>query len=193
MFMAAKNKKLIIYLIAAFTSILTFVFFIIVNEVMEEKKEVKTEKNIYEIAKEEAIKIGRLEPKIKEKIQEIGPDGKLIIPSITYSDIGGMGDNSNRSFWTNISNSNSFISFDLAFSSYKGEQLTDYLTDFDSDFRNIVYSEIAKRKPSDFNGSKGKKSLLDDIKEQFNSYLLKKDLDPIIFGVHYKVFAIKER
>jgi flagellar basal body-associated protein FliL len=193
MFMAAKNKKLIIYLIAAFTSILTFVFFIIVNEVMEEKKEVKTEKNIYEIAKEEAIKIGRLEPKIKEKIQEIGPDGKLIIPSITYSDIGGMGDNSNRSFWTNISNSNSFISFDLAFSSYKGEQLTDYLTDFDSDFRNIVYSEIAKRKPSDFNGSKGKKSLLDDIKEQFNSYLLKKDLDPIIFGVHYKVFAITER
>jgi flagellar basal body-associated protein FliL len=193
MFMAAKNKKLIIYLIAAFTSILTFVFFIIVNEVMEEKKEVKTEKNIYEIAKEEAIKIGRLEPKIKEKIQEIGPDGKLIIPSITYSDIGGMGDNSNRSFWTNISNSNSFISFDLAFSSYKGEQLTDYLTDFDSDFRNIVYSEIAKRKPSDFNGSKGRKSLLDDIKEQFNSYLLKKDLDPIIFGVHYKVFAIKER
>ena len=193
MFMAAKNKKLIIYLIAAFTSILTFIFFIIVNEVMEEKKEVKTEKNIYEIAKEEAIKIGRLEPKIKEKIQEIGPDGKLIIPSITYSDIGGMGDNSNRSFWTNISNSNSFISFDLAFSSYKGEQLTDYLTDFDSDFRNIVYSEIAKRKPSDFNGSKGRKSLLDDIKEQFNSYLLKKDLDPIIFGVHYKVFAIKER
>ena len=193
MFMAAKNKKLIIYLIAAFTSILTFVFFIIVNEVMEEKKEVKTEKNIYEIAKEEAIKIGRLEPKIKEKIQEIGPDGKLIIPSITYSDIGGMGDNSNRSFWTNISNSNSFISFDLAFSSYKGEQLTDYLTDYDSDFRNIVYSEIAKRKPSDFNGSKGKKSLLDDIKEQFNSYLLKKDLDPIIFGVHYKVFAITER
>ena len=191
--MAAKNKKLIIYLIAAFTSILTFVFFIIVNEVMEEKKEVKTEKNIYEIAKEEAIKIGRLEPKIKEKIQEIGPDGKLIIPSITYSDIGGMGDNSNRSFWTNISNSNSFISFDLAFSSYKGEQLTDYLTDFDSDFRNIVYSEIAKRKPSDFNGSKGRKSLLDDIKEQFNSYLLKKDLDPIIFGVHYKVFAITER
>ena len=191
--MAAKNKKLIIYLIAAFTSILTFVFFIIVNEVMEEKKEVKNEKNIYEIAKEEAIKIGRLEPKIKEKIQEIGPDGKLIIPSITYSDIGGMGDNSNRSFWTNISNSNSFISFDLAFSSYKGEQLTDYLTDFDSDFRNIVYSEIAKRKPSDFNGSKGRKSLLDDIKEQFNSYLLKKDLDPIIFGVHYKVFAIKER
>lgn len=193
MFMAAKNKKLIIYLIAVFTSILTFIFFIIVNEVMEEKKEVKTEKNIYEIAKEEAIKIGRLEPKIKEKIQEIGPDGKLIIPSITYSDIGGMGDNSNRSFWTNISNSNSFISFDLAFSSYKGEQLTDYLTDFDSDFRNIVYSEIAKRKPSDFNGSKGRKSLLDDIKEQFNSYLLKKDLDPIIFGVHYKVFAIKER
>ena len=71
--------------------------------------------------------------------------------------------------------------------------MTDYLTDYDSDFRNIVYSEIAKRKPSDFNGSKGKKSLLDDIKEQFNSYLLKKDLDQIIFGVHYKVFAITER
>ena len=193
MFMALKKKNLIIYLIAALTSILTFIFFIIGNEVIEEEKKVKNEKNIYEIAKEEAIKIGRLEPDIKEKIQEIGPDGKLIIPSISYSDIGGMGDNSNRSFKTNILNSNSFISFDLAFSSYKGENLTDYLTDYDSDFRNLVYSEIAKRKPSDFNGSKGRESLLNDIKEQFNSYLLKKELDPIIFGVHYKVFAITKR
>ena len=193
MFIALKKKNLIIYLIAALTSILTFIFFIIGNEVIEEEKKVKNEKNIYEIAKEEAIKIGRLEPDIKEKIQEIGPDGKLIIPSISYSDIGGMGDNSNRSFKTNISNSNSFISFDLAFSSYKGENLQDYLTDYDSDFRNLVYSEIAKRKPSDFTGSKGRKSLLNDIKEQFNSYLLKKELDPIIFGVHYKVFAITKR
>ena len=193
MFIALKKKNLIIYLIAALTSILTFIFFIIGNEVIEEEKKVKNEKNIYEIAKEEAIKIGRLEPDIKEKIQEIGPDGKLIIPSISYSDIGGMGDNSNRSFKTNILNSNSFISFDLAFSSYKGENLTDYLTDYDSDFRNLVYSEIAKRKPSDFNGSKGRKLLLNDIKEQFNSYLLKKELDPIIFGVHYKVFAITKR
>ena len=193
MFIALKKKNLIIYLIAVLTSILTFIFFIIGNEVIEEEKKVKNEKNIYEIAKEEAIKIGRLEPDIKEKIQEIGPDGKLIIPSISYSDIGGMGDNSNRSFKTNISNSNSFISFDLTFSSYKGENLTDYLTDYDSDFRNLVYSEIAKRKPSDFNGSKGRKLLLNDIKEQFNSYLLKKELDPIIFGVHYKVFAITKR
>jgi flagellar basal body-associated protein FliL len=193
MFMALKKKNLIIYVIAALTSVLTFIFFIIGNEVIEEVKEVKNEKTIYEIAKEEAIKIGRLEPEIKETIQEIGPDGILLIPSITYSDIGGMGDNSNKSFNTNISKSNSFISFELAFSSYKGAQLTNYLTDYDLNFRNIVYSEIAKRKPSDFNGSKGRKSLLDDIKEQFNSYLLKKDLDPIIFGVHYKVFAITER
>jgi len=193
MFMALKKKNLIIYVVATLTSVLTFVFFIIGNEVIEEVKEVKKEKNIYEIAKEEAIKIGRLEPEIKEKIQEIGPDGKVIIPSLTYSDIGGMGDNSNKSFWTNISNSNSFISFDLAFSSYEGEDLVDYLTDYDPDFRNIVYSEIAKRKFSDFEGSKGKKLLLYDIKEQFNSYLLKKELDPIFFGVHYKVLKIVER
>ena len=90
MFMALKKKNLIIYVVATLTSILTFVFFIIGNEVIEEVKEVKKEKNIYEIAKEEAIKIGRLEPEIKEKIQEIGPDGKVIIPSLTYSDIGGM-------------------------------------------------------------------------------------------------------
>ena len=79
---------------------LNFVFFIIGNEVIEEVKEVKKEKNIYEIAKEEAIKIGRLEPEIKEKIQEIGPDGKVIKPSLSYVDIGGMGNNSNKSFWS---------------------------------------------------------------------------------------------
>lgn len=63
--MALKKKNLIIYVVAALTSVLTFVFFIIGNEVIEEVKEVKKEKNIYEIAKEEAIKIGRLEPEIK--------------------------------------------------------------------------------------------------------------------------------
>ena len=61
-----------------------------------------------------------------------------------YWDIGGMGDNANKSFWTNLPNSNSFISFDLVFSSYKGEMLMDFLTDYDVDFRKIVYDEISK-------------------------------------------------
>ena len=60
-----------------------------------------------------------------------------------------MGDNANKSFWTNIPNSNSFISFDLVLSSYKGEKLTDYLTDYDVDLRKIVYDEIGKKNLSD--------------------------------------------
>ena len=42
-------------------------------------------------------------------------------------------------------------------------------------------------------GSKGKKKLLEDIKNEFNAYLAEKELDPIIFGVHFKVLAITTR
>ncbi len=186
-------KNFYVYLIALFSSVLTFVFFYFSSEVIKEEKIVKKEIDIYEVAKEEAIKLGRLEPDEKPIVQEIGPDGKVIIPSLTYVDIGGMGENSNKSFWTNVPGSNSFVSFDLAFSSYQGEMLTNYLTDYDADFRNIVFQEVNKQTVSKLEGSKGKKKLLEDIKNEFNAYLAEKELDPIIFGVHFKVFAITTR
>ncbi len=186
-------KNFYVYLIALFSSVLTFVFFYFSSAVIKEEKIVKKEIDIYEVAKEEAIKLGRLEPDEKPIVQEIGPDGKVIIPSLTYVDIGGMGENSNKSFWTNVPGSNSFVSFDLAFSSYQGEMLTNYLTDYDADFRNIVFQEVNKQTVSKLEGSKGKKKLLEDIKNEFNAYLAEKELDPIIFGVHFKVFAITTR
>ena len=186
-------KKFYIYIVALISSIITFIFFYISNEIIKEDKIVKPEKDIYKIAKKEAIKLGRLEPDEKEIVKEIGPDGKVIIPSLSYVDIGGMGDNANKSVWTNIPNSKSFISFDIVFSSYKGEKLTDYLTDYDVDIRNIIYDEISKKTLADFEGSKGKKQLLEDIKNEMNAYLVEKELDPVVFGAHYKVFAITTR
>ena len=186
------NKKLLI-LIAIISSIFTFIFFIVAKNIIVEEKIVLEETNIYEIAKQAAIKLGRLKPDEKEIIQDIGADGKVIIPSLSYADIGGMGPNSNKSFVTNISNSKSFISFDLAFSSYEGEDLATYLKDYDVDFRKVVYDQIAKRNVVEFEGSKGRKGLLEDIKNELNSYLDKKELDPIIFGAHYKVFSITKR
>ena len=186
-------KNLYVYLIAFFSSIFTFIFFYFSSEVIREEKIVEEKIDIYEVAKEEAIKLGRLEPDEKPIVQEIGADGKVIIPSLTYVDIGGLGENSNKSFWTNIPGSNSFISFDLAFSSYQGEMLTDYLTDYDADFRKIVFQEVNKQTVLQLEGSKGKKKLLEDIKNEFNAYLDEKELDPIIFGVHFKVFAITTR
>ena len=186
-------KNLYVYLIAFFSSILTFVFFYFSSEVIKEDKIVEEKIDIYEVAKEEAIKLGRMEPDEKPIVQEIGPDGKVIVPSLTYVDIGGMGDNANKSFWTNIPGSNSFISFDLALSSYQGEMLTNYLTDYDPDLRKIVYQEISKQNLSKLEGSKGKKKLLEDIKNEFNSYFAEKELDPVVFGAHFKVLAITTR
>ena len=186
-------KNLYVYIIAFFSSIFTFIFFYFSSEVIREEKIVEEKIDIYEVAKEEAIKLGRLEPDEKPIVQEIGADGKVIIPSLTYVDIGGLGENSNKSFWTNLPGSNSFISFDLAFSSYQGEKLTDYLTDYDADFRKIVFQEVNKQTVLQLEGSKGKKKLLEDIKNEFNAYLAEKELDPIIFGVHFKVLAITTR
>ena len=186
-------KKFYIYIVALISSILTFIFFYISNEIIKEEKIVKPKEDIYEIAKKEAIKLGRLEPDEKEIVKEIGPDGKVIIPSLSYVDIGGMGDNANKSVWTNIPNSKSFISFDIVFSSYKGEKLTNYLTDYDVDIRNIIYDEISKKQLADFEGSKGKKQLLENIKNELNAYLVEKELEPVVFGAHYKVFAITTR
>ena len=186
-------KNLYVYLIAFFSSVLTFVFFYFSSEAIKEEKIVEEKIDIYEVAKEEAIKLGRLEPDEKPIVQEIGPDGKVIIPSLTYVDIGGLGENSNKSFWTNIPNSKSFISFDLAFSSYKGEMLTNFLTDYDVDFRKIVYNEISKTSLTNLEGSKGKKKLLENIKNEFNAFLDEKELDPVIFDAHFKVFVITTR
>ena len=94
-------KHLYAYLIALISSALTFMFFYLSNEIIKEEKIVKKEIDIYEVAKEEAIKLGRMEPDEKPIVQEIGADGKVIIPSLSYWDIGGMGDNANKSFWTN--------------------------------------------------------------------------------------------
>ena len=163
------------------------------SQSLKKKKIVKENIDIYEIAKKEAIKLGRIEPDEKEIVQAIGADGKVIIPSLTYVDIGGLGENSNKSFWTNIQNSKSYVSFDISISSYEGEKLTNYLTDYDVDLRKIVYEEINKKSVEDFEGSQGKKKFLEDLKNEFNAFLDKKELDPIVFGIYYKVFAITTR
>ena len=191
--MITKYKKFLIYIIAFVSSILTFLFFIFTKGLFIDEKTIVEEIDIYKVAKEEAIKLGRLEPDEKKKIQEIGPDGKVIKPSLSYVDIGGMGNNSNKSFTTNISDTNFFISFDLSFASYEGEDLTDYLTDYDADFRNIVYKEINKISVEDLKVSKGKKLLLDNIKNEFNKYLVEKELDPVVYAALFKVVVVNKR
>ena len=187
------TKHFYIYLFAIISSLLTFLFFYFAKAIFKEEEIVKENIDIYEIAKKEAIKLGRIEPDEKEIVQVVGADGKVIIPSLTYVDIGGMGENSNKSFWTNIQNSKSYISFDISISSYEGEKLTNYLTDYDVDLRKIVYEEINKKSVEDFEGSQGKKKFLEDLKNEFNAFLDKKKLDPIVFGIYYKVFAITTR
>ena len=186
-------KHFYIYLFAIISSLLTFLFFYFAKAIFKEEEIVKENIDIYEIAKKEAIKLGRIEPDEKEIVQAIGADGKVIIPSLTYVDIGGLGENSNKSFWTNIQNSKSYVSFDISISSYEGEKLTNYLTDYDVDLRKIVYEEINKKSVEDFEGSQGKKKFLEDLKNEFNAFLDKKKLDPIVFGIYYKVFAITTR
>ncbi|MDB4238885.1 flagellar basal body-associated FliL family protein [Alphaproteobacteria bacterium] len=191
--MIAKYKKFLIYIIAFVSSILTFLFFIFTKGLFIDEKTIVEEIDIYKVAKEEAIKLGRLEPDEKKEIQEMGPDGKVIKPSLSYVDIGGMGNNSNKSFWTNISDTKFFISFDLSFASYEGEDLTDYLTDYDADFRNIVYKEINKISVKDLQVSKGKKLLLNNIKNEFNKYLVAKELEPVVYAALFKVIVINKR
>jgi hypothetical protein len=186
-------KHLYVYLFAIISSLTTFLFFYIAQGTFKKEKIVKESIDIYDIAKKEAVKLGRMEPEEKEIVQVIGIDGKVIIPSLTYVDIGGMGENSNKSFWTNIPNSKSYVSFDISISSYEGEKLTDYLTDYDVDFRKIVYKEINKKTKKDFEGSRGKKDFLEGLKNEFNAFLDKKKLDPIVFGIYFKVFAITTR
>ena len=186
-------KSFYVYLFAIISSLLTFLFFYVTKNILTEYKIVKENIDIYDVAKKEAVKLGRIEPDEKEIVKVIGADGKVIVPTLTYVDIGGMGENSNKSFWTNINKSKSFISFDLSISSYEGEKLTDYLTDYDVDLRKIVYELISQKTLENFDGSQGKKKFLEDLKNEFNAYLDKKELDPIVFGIYFKVFAITTR
>ena len=186
-------KSFYVYLFAIISSLLTFLFFYVTKNILTEDKIVKENIDIYDVAKKEAVKLGRIEPDEKEIVKVIGADGKVIVPTLTYVDIGGMGENSNKSFWTNINKSKSFISFDLSISSYEGEKLTDYLTDYGVDLRKIVYELISQKTLENFDGSQGKKKFLEDLKNQFNAYLDKKELDPIVFGIYFKVFAITTR
>ena len=186
-------KSFYVYLFAIISSLLTFLFFYVTKTILTEDKIVKENIDIYDVAKKEAVKLGRIEPDEKEIVKVIGADGKVIVPTLTYVDIGGMGENSNKSFWTNINKSKSFISFDLSISSYEGEKLTDYLTDYDVDLRKIVYELISQKTLENFDGSQGKKNFLEDLKNEFNAYLDKKELDPIVFGIYFKVFAITTR
>ena len=186
-------KNLYIYFFAIISSLVTFLFFYTANQTLKEEKIVEENIDIYDIAKKEAIKLGRMEPEEKAIVQVIGADGKVIKPSLTYVDIGGLGENSNKSFWTNIQNSKSYVSFDLSISSYEGEKLTNYLTDYDVDLRKIVYEEINKKSLDEFEGSKGKNKFQEDLKNEFNAFLAGKELDPIVFGIYFKVFVITTR
>ncbi len=187
-----KKKNLFLIILGCFSSILTFLFFYFSNSLFQVEKKKNKNIDVYEIAKAEAIKLGRIEPDEKEDTPKIGPDGKIIIPSLTYHDIGGMGPNSNKSFVSNIKGSKDYLSMEIAFSSYKGEKLGDVLKEFDPEFRNIIMNEIDKRNTSDFMGSKQRKNFLQDIRDKMNEFLIKKEEDPVIFNAILKTFVINQ-
>ena len=154
------------------------------------KKWKKEKIDIYEVAKEEAIKLGRIEN--DKEVPKIGPDGKVIMPSLTYYDIGGMGPNSNKSFVSNITGSSNYLSMEIAFSSYEGEKLGDFLKEYDPDFRNIIMKEIEKRKTNEFLGNENRNKFLNAIRDSMNEFLISKEEDPIIFNAVFKTFVIKQ-
>ncbi len=188
----AKSKSFFIFLLGLSSSIITLLFFYLSNFFFKDENEKNEEIDIYKIAKEEAIKLGRMEPDEKKKVPKLDAEGNVIIPSLTYHDIGGMGPNSNKSFVSNIKGSNDYLSMEIAFSSYKGEKLGDVLKDFDAQFRNIIMNQIDKRKTADFMGSDQRKKFLEDIRDGMNEFLIKKDEDPVIFSAILKTFVINQ-
>ena len=68
-------RHLYAYLIAFFSSVVTFIFFYFSNEIIKEEKKTEKEINNYEVAKEEAIKMGRMEPDEKP----IVPDNAAVL------------------------------------------------------------------------------------------------------------------
>ena len=187
-----KSNHVKLTIVALISSVFTFIFFYFSNHLIKDEKINKKEIDIYKIAKEEAIKQGRLEPDEKKEIPVIGPDGKVIIPSLTYYDIGGMGPNSNKSFVSNIKDSKNYLSMEIAFSSYEGEKLGDLLKEHDPQFRNIIMMEIDNRKTSDFIGSKNRNKFLSDVRDKMNEFLIMKDEEPIIFNAILKKFVINQ-
>ena len=188
----AKSKSFFIFLLGLSSSIITLLFFYLSNFFFKDENEKNEEIDIYKIAKEEAVKLGRMEPDEKKEVPKLDAEGNVIIPSLTYHDIGGMGPNSNKSFVSNIKGSNDYLSMEIAFSSYKGEKLGDVLKDFDAQFRNIIMNQIDKRKTADFMGSDQRKKFLEDIRDGMNEFLIKKDEDPVIFSAILKTFVINQ-
>ena len=172
------------------SSALTFLFFFFSNSLLFKFEPKKEKIDIYEVAKEEAIKLGRIES--DKEVPKIGPDGNVIVPSLTYYDIGGMGPNSNKSFVSNIKGSDNYLSMEIAFSSYEGEKLGDFLKEYDPDFRNIIIKEIEKRKTNEFLGSENRNIFLNAIRDSMNEFLISKEEDPIIFNAVFKTLVIKQ-
>ena len=187
-----KSKIFYLFLLSLSSSIVTLLFFYLSNFFFKDENEKNEEIDIYKIAKEEAVKLGRMEPDEKKEVPKLDAEGNVIIPSLTYHDIGGMGPNSNKSFVSNIKGSNDYLSMEIAFSSYKGEKLGDVLKDFDAQFRNIIMNQIDKRKTADFMGSDQRKKFLEDIRDGMNEFLIKKDEDPVIFSAILKTFVINQ-
>ena len=185
-----QKKYLLLIGLGLTSSMLTFLFFFFSNSLFFKTNPKKEQIDVYEIAKEEAIKLGRIES--EKEVPKIDADGKVIIPSLTYYDIGGMGPNSNKSFVSNISGSENYLSMEIAFSSYEGEKLGDFLKEYDADFRNIIMKEIEKRKTDDFLGNSNRNKFLNAIRDSMNEYLINKEEDPIIFNAVFKTFVIKQ-
>ena len=186
-----KNKKYLFLLgLGVISSTITFLFFFFSNSLFFKIEPKKEKIDIYEVAKEEAIKLGRIES--DKEVPKVDADGKVIVPSLTYYDIGGMGPNSNKSFVSNISGSNNYLSMEIAFSSYEGEKLGDFLKEYDPDFRNIIMKEIEKRKTNDFLGYDNRNKFLNAVRDSMNEFLINKEEDPIIFNAVFKTFVIKK-
>ena len=185
-----QKKYLLLVGLGLISSTLTFLFFFFSNSLLFKFEPKKEKINIYEVAKEEAIKLGRIES--DKEVPKIGPDGKVIIPSLTYHDIGGMGPNSNKSFVSNITGSDNYLSMEIAFSSYEGEKLGNFLKEYDPDFRNIIMIEIEKRNTNEFLGYDNRNKFLNAIRDSMNEFLISKEEDPIIFNAVFKTFVIKK-
>ena len=185
-----QKKYFLLVGLSLISSTLTFLFFFFSNSLFFRIEPKKEKIDVYQVAKEEAIKLGRIES--NKEVPKIGPDGKVIVPSLTYYDIGGMGPNSNKSFVSNISGSNNYLSMEIAFSSYEGEKLGDFLKEYDPDFRNIIMKEIEKRKTNEFLGNDNRNKFLDAVRDSMNEFLISKDEDPIIFNAVFKTFVIKQ-
>ena len=185
-----QKKILLLFGLGLISSMLTLSFFFFSNSLFFKIEPKKEKIDVYKVAKDEAIKLGRIEN--DKEVPKIGPDGKVIVPSLTYYDIGGMGPNSNKSFVSNISDSNNYLSMEIAFSSYEGEKLGDFLKEYDPDFRNIIMKHIAKRKTNDFLGNDNRNKFLNDIRDSMNEFLISKEEEPIIFNAVFKTFVIKQ-